>query len=311
MYEFNLDLPESKRWKTILQDYDSTLQELKPIIDEMLKPFSSDSSYIRKCIWIFDKLGQISHSGELKEIASYLKIDFYVVVMLQLFFEIHAGCTAIVNNKILFRVMDWPLEFLKKLTIDLKVMKNGNVLYYATTWVGYTGILTSTKPGMNAVAVNNRGTFSTSLYEYVKEKGSSLINKTQVGLALRYANEHYRDEEDFLRYLKNIKLISPCYFTVCSLSRTSRVIIRGTDDHRIIEKDSLIIANIDPDKDERDVCNSKERINFAETMLRENPRGKEDFLKCFLQSPIINENSIYACYLNPNDWSESSTTVFK
>lgn len=38
--------------------------------------------------------------------------------------------------------MDWGMEFLKPLTIEVDFVKGGRSQYVATTWVGYVGVLT-------------------------------------------------------------------------------------------------------------------------------------------------------------------------
>jgi hypothetical protein len=312
MYEFNLDLPESKRWDAILEDYRDKLRAFRANIIDLVAPFSGDSFSIKSSIFLFDKLGQIWFSGEIKKICEALDIDFYVGVMLQLFFDVYSGCTAVTTEvsgrKVLFRVMDWPLSFLKDLTVNLKVTKNKRVLYYATTWVGYVGVLTSMKPGMNAVAVNSRGVIDGSLYDYVKSQGMSLINKTQVGLALRYANEQYRDEVDFLRYLRNVKTTSPCYFTVCSCDRVNRTIVRDCSSVEIIESDRIITTNIGANGE--NIALSKERAEVVSSVLRDTVFATvDDVFDKLLVSPILNDESIYVCCLDPGCPERSITRI--
>jgi hypothetical protein len=42
------------------------------------------------------------------------------------------------------RTMDWGMEFLRPLTIEVDFVKGGRTQYLATTWVGYVGVLTGT-----------------------------------------------------------------------------------------------------------------------------------------------------------------------
>jgi hypothetical protein len=73
------------------------------------------------------------------------------LVLLQLVYEASAACTSIVvpqdptqGDSIPqhIRTMDWGMEFLRPLTIEVEFTKGGRTLYVATTWVGYVGVLT-------------------------------------------------------------------------------------------------------------------------------------------------------------------------
>lgn len=42
------------------------------------------------------------------------------------------------------RTMDWGMEWLRPLTIEVDFIRGGKTQYVATTWVGYVGVLTGT-----------------------------------------------------------------------------------------------------------------------------------------------------------------------
>jgi hypothetical protein len=56
----------------------------------------------------------------------------------------------------LARTLDWPMPMLRRMTIQVRFLRDRRVLYHATTFVGYTGVLTAMRPGGFAVAVNYR-----------------------------------------------------------------------------------------------------------------------------------------------------------
>jgi len=49
--------------------------------------------------------------------------------------------------------MDWDLELLKDLTIIVDFKYSGQIMFTATTWVGYVGVFTGMKPFGYAVAL--------------------------------------------------------------------------------------------------------------------------------------------------------------
>ena len=90
-------------------------------------------------------------------------------------------------------------QSLEALNIDLRVFRGRRLLYTATTWAGYIGVLTAQRPGSYAAAVNFR--------EANGDAGSTggTTEALPVGLAVRLAlerNETYGDfvEEMWLCY---------------------------------------------------------------------------------------------------------------
>eukprot|EP00929_Paragymnodinium_shiwhaense_P091352 TRINITY_DN51338_c0_g1_i2.p1 TRINITY_DN51338_c0_g1~~TRINITY_DN51338_c0_g1_i2.p1 ORF type:complete len:251 (-),score=24.84 TRINITY_DN51338_c0_g1_i2:381-1133(-) len=100
-------------------------------------------------------------SEELAGIASAAGVPLHTLAMLNLQYESCCACTAIVvpsesGGVALGRTLDWELPELKALNIDVHVMSGGKLLYTATTWAGYTGILTAQRPERYAMAINFR-----------------------------------------------------------------------------------------------------------------------------------------------------------
>ena len=76
------------------------------------------------------------------------------------------------------------------LNIDVRVVRGRQLLYTATTWAGYIGILTAQRPGAYAAAVNFR--------EPGGERAAVAENALPVGLALRLALERNEGYGDFV-----------------------------------------------------------------------------------------------------------------
>jgi hypothetical protein len=71
-------------------------------------------------------------------------------------FALHAQVHDDSGHPWLARTLDWPMPMLRRMTIQVRFLRDRRVLYHATTFVGYTGVLTAMRPGGFAVAVNYR-----------------------------------------------------------------------------------------------------------------------------------------------------------
>ncbi|CAM4894188.1 unnamed protein product [Rotaria socialis] len=94
------------------------------------------------------RLGLVYYGQELKGLSNDTGIPLGRLVMMQFVYECFACCTSIVcqdqqtNIPMHIRTMDWELDFLKPLTIDVDFQENDQTVFKATTWIGYVGILT-------------------------------------------------------------------------------------------------------------------------------------------------------------------------
>eukprot|EP00656_Telonema_subtile_P019692 TRINITY_DN20919_c0_g1_i2.p1 TRINITY_DN20919_c0_g1~~TRINITY_DN20919_c0_g1_i2.p1 ORF type:complete len:285 (+),score=26.97 TRINITY_DN20919_c0_g1_i2:144-998(+) len=193
-----------------------------------------------------------------------------------------AGCTSIVycdpahSDALLhLRTMDWRMPFnLAPLTVQLNFTRNGKTVYRATTWAGYTGILTGMVDGDFSVAVNFRGQAASGNPEpgMLPLLRCCISGGWLVGQLVRQALESETPSFDSARTcFENTALLAPCYITVVGSSPGEAVVItrgRRTADARSAE--TLAQANMDdPELLKRrgravvDVMNSVERLVYA------------------------------------------------
>ncbi|XP_029454351.1 N-acylethanolamine-hydrolyzing acid amidase isoform X2 [Rhinatrema bivittatum] len=103
---------------------------LRPLADEL-------ECFIRK-----------DYAEEIRGVAEALGISVGEVFLLNLSYEITAFCTSIIaqnRNGIIYHGRNLDYEFkdtLANLTIDVQFLKNGQVAYMGTTFVGYVGLWT-------------------------------------------------------------------------------------------------------------------------------------------------------------------------
>lgn len=111
-------------------------------------------------------------------------IFLYILQFLVLLFVLAMQC---VQESLTFIPVPFASE---ALNIDVRVVRGRQLLYTATTWAGYIGILTAQRPGAYAAAVNFR--------EPGGERAAVAENALPVGLALRLALERNEGYGDFV-----------------------------------------------------------------------------------------------------------------
>lgn len=136
-FELDLDLPQKERWITVFKSYKQTFEKHLPKLLSLLTPFNTYIYAPKPIIYLYKYFGKFSYCDELEFIANELSIDFVSVLLLQFIYEFSSACTSIITEMngtyVMFRTMDWPMDFLKELTVNLKFTKNKQTLFYATT----------------------------------------------------------------------------------------------------------------------------------------------------------------------------------
>jgi hypothetical protein len=332
------DLP-MKKWSRIILDHKAHMEELKIKIDEIVllclsqiivlknpKPWmQSLVLFILKCLtWIFTWYTPPMYWNEIKAISRCSGIDFYYVLWMQFLYEFAAGCTTVVfehgkgpkKNVYVFSSMDWLLPILQKLTIELKVFDGNKPLYFATTWVGYTGVLRgqSKQTGSNtSLMINFRRTNERKVQDMVK--AFFLHRAWSVGALIRDALEMETSEHRIKNRLIHTWLYSPTYITLASslgLSE-SMCLVRdlnpGSDKGWIQEGHcvGIICTNTDTEDSEHDILYSKSRIKtcgrimtdlYFESENKEDEMTLRNVLDLFLVDHVYNEETIYVFLTN-------------
>lgn len=306
MFEINLDLPEDRRWDIIFINYKSKLEEIKSnlvnLIDTYIKKYWI---VIKPLIKVYKLSKKIMYEKELEYFADKLNINFEYILLLQLIYETTSCCTSIVsksNNKYsMFRTMDWPMDFLKNITIDLKFTKNNKVIFYATSWVGYVGILTAMIPNTCCISVNYRRTSDMSFCNLIKNVYNTLKLRYPIGYLVRDICETTTDINLIKNKLCNSHLISPCYFTICYDDKYPEIITRDISSYTLYSHEYVIQTNCDFDKNYPDILYSIKRRDIAKNIISDvmnNFNSIIDMKDLLLIRPILNEDTIYVTMMN-------------
>jgi hypothetical protein len=117
---------------------------------------------------------------------------------------------------VLVRTMDWEMEYLKPLTVQLHFRRGGRDLFIASTWVGCVGIFTgmALRPDgshfgvcINARHANDKGSMASML--------TGLRSKWPTSFIIRHVLEEAVSYDACVGHLRTAKLLAPVYFTVC------------------------------------------------------------------------------------------------
>ncbi|CAF3873076.1 unnamed protein product [Rotaria sordida] len=281
----NLDSPPMLRWQHILRLYRDQLREVEKKIDSMVSEIVGQwmgpmfENVLSTIMAGITQLGLVYYGQELKGFSRDTGMPLGKLVMIQFVYECFACCTSIVcqdeqtNTPMHIRTMDWGLDFLKQLTIDVDFQRNGQTVFKGTTWIGYVGILTGMRVQNGySVSVNFRhtgGQLTTNLK-------TALASGWPIGFLVREILESTHNYELAVEQLAQSSIIAPCYFTICGTSQSKTL---GTlltrkqtlEENRwtVSEHGSIIQTNIDHWSSEKheDILFSIKRRDLSKRFL--------------------------------------------
>jgi len=227
-----LETPPAQRWQPIMaamkdgflpfvQWLNKTIPEpirrlLDPVVakldDYIDEPFATE---LRGVAEIAQKLG--------------IGVDLGEILMLNLVYDISAGCTSIVGqdkdgNMLHARNLDYSLPGLRNITVQVDYTRNGKLVFTATHFAGYIGVLSGMRPNGWSVTVNERDRDATggpieNIIEGLYRGGKS------IGFFLRDALENNATYPDAMNTLQHTFLMAPVYLTVAGARRGEGAVI--------------------------------------------------------------------------------------
>jgi len=224
-YTINLDLEPEDRWTEIATDH---LSEIKSILTILRPLFSGDAQkQLLNAVIVPDEFKR-----ELEGLAKVVNATYMDALMATMFYEVSAvsedlpeewkfvgtkACTGIVaqnSNGTVFhaRNQDYPPPF-APLQYDGIFMKNGEVLFEATSFAGIIGVGgTCMSPGGFSVSIDARGTNTPKLAEALElaKSGAHFSAPT----ITREVCARGGGFESAIEYLSSEKMIDPLYFIV-------------------------------------------------------------------------------------------------
>ena len=313
-YVIDLDTDEKHRWTNIILEHKSeclvAFSEMEKLVN--LSTTAKVAKYLAKSIAsAYVYFGKVLYLDELKSIAKILNVTVEKVILYQLVYEMFAACTSIgckVNGDMIhFRTMDWDMEFLKKLTIELEFKKSGKTLFRSITWAGYIGVLTAMVPNNYSVSINYRASSGgVTVSKLIGNLKRCLGLSWPIGHLIRILLEKESDLATFKYQVSHADLIAPCYVTICDKAGKSMIIIR--DNNRLVDTiespNYVVQTNKDPGPNpESNILYSIQREKLANKILAEYTQepnaNHKDLFKKLCKRPIINEETVYMCIMIP------------
>eukprot|EP00211_Chloroparvula_japonica_P005960 CAMPEP_0119123896 /NCGR_PEP_ID=MMETSP1310-20130426/3683_1 /TAXON_ID=464262 /ORGANISM="Genus nov. species nov., Strain RCC2339" /LENGTH=363 /DNA_ID=CAMNT_0007113769 /DNA_START=108 /DNA_END=1199 /DNA_ORIENTATION=+ len=317
-YTVSLDEAPGVRWRTVVDDHREAILKLVRSYIGQFEAEPGDGDFMKSLgkglLEDLELGGMGGCRAELEWAAGWLGIPLYEMTLLHLAYESvqeempdnPCGCTAIVtrmveNNICLARTLDWDLDELKDLVIEVDVTRGGTQLYRCVTWAGYFGVLTAMTDHY-AVAIN----FRADGMDNCPPPGS-----LPVGFQVRYALEQTTDYAAGLEYLKMAKLMAPAFVILTDGKSRGCVVARGTSGVVALrslvdipegEPEFLVQANMDVG-DPEDVMDSVRRCEYVVRRVRHRHKAKKPCTEAFLwdmfqSKPIFDTDTVYTSQMD-------------
>lgn len=322
-YVVDLDAPPAQRWRHVVSDFAEQLPGVTSLANEILGDMGSKA--VEPLLAAAATVGFVQYGDELRGIAEATGLPIGRVVMLQIAYEAFAACTSIVvegedGHPLHIRTMDWDMPELQPLTVEVDFMHAGQVVFTATTWAGYVGVLTGLKPGAFSVSVNYRRTEVGSaepLKAFATNLQRAMARHWPISFLVRAAMEQCGTYQAACTTLEQSELIAPTYLTICGVSPGEGCILSrdraGTTDGSCVEArlsdgGPLVQTNIDcwranrsePEDDWQDICESRRRRAFALKCLGTDPASMEDLWSLMSLRPTLAHDTVYTVAMQPS-----------
>jgi hypothetical protein len=205
-------------------------------------------------------LGELSDIlEEIKGMAEHSGLPFEVILLLHLVYETKSLCTSVVALEgvpWLARTLDWDCIALRQFTIDLRFVKNGRLLFRATSFAGYVGVFTACKPNAFGAAINFRPlpsllrALSTRQLSESSDESKLRIALTDavsalqqtpsalpIGLWMRIACETCSNFDSLLLSARSQPLAAPTFISLVGITATQGVVLARDPSSVVSERD--------------------------------------------------------------------------
>lgn len=231
-YIVNLDAPPRERWTRVIAAHRHHFPAVVDVVKGILGS-GAVKGLVESFFALLARSGHLYFGEELQGIADASGLPLGSIVLLQIAYELFAGCTSIVaqsdTHPVHIRTMDWDMDALKPLTCEVEMVRNGRIVFVATTWAGYVGILTGLSPGAFSVSVNYRCTEKVDIIKQILLQNllsrGLLRRHWPVSFLVRQALESCSSFADAVAALEHSQLMAPVYFTICGTDSGQGIVL--------------------------------------------------------------------------------------
>jgi len=318
-YDINLDVPAENRWNEVVDDFADYLSELIPALKKFvpaevmpLLPAIGDliNTYLSE-----------PYATEILGVGQRSKIPVGDVVILNVLYDLLAGCTSIVAEDEMGHIyharnLDYQLtEILQNITLIANFQKGGKTIYTGTTYAGYVGLLTGQRPYQFSISLDQR-----NAGEHWMNIATALLakNASIVSFMIRNILENEQCYEDAFSVLTHSTFLAPSYIIIAGIKSGQGAVI--TRD-RIVTRDSwkldppnrwfLVETNYDhwlpaPSGDDR----RDPAIRHINQIGRHNI-SLDTLFSVLTTPPVLNERTTYTTLMFPAAPDKYSAVAWK
>lgn len=313
-YILDLDKPPNTRWSHIISDQFENFIEIqkyhsenmqkysffsKKIISNIVSSVKFDPQYYQELEGIHKSLAQKSRENVDDPLKNLSLND---LILLNSGYEF--GCTSISTQGYLLRNMDWELDFLEKMTIQVDFYEKNILKFSCVTWPGLVGVFT----GMNskfAASINYRKTLQSNMSLTFKK----LFNTYKLNcIVLRDALQGGLDYNQAVEHCKSSNILGSVYFNLVGHGENC-VVVRGPSTNEVI-KDFVVQTNHDLQLEKLSLMEISKWADGDQLLLSSIERKEKalelvsDFdpenpFYILNQYPISNNCTVYSCVMHP------------
>uniref|UniRef100_H2ZE53 N-acylethanolamine-hydrolyzing acid amidase n=1 Tax=Ciona savignyi TaxID=51511 RepID=H2ZE53_CIOSA len=325
-YIVNLDLPPQERWNNVIKHFDPNIlkqglntlfkeylpsQQLVPILEDVAKDLER---YIPQ-----------PFADELRGLSKALGMKLGDLVLINIIYDVSAfnssqikACTSIVAYDSMGRIihgrnLDYKVgDYLRELTLQVDYQRGGKTLYMATTYAGYIGVITGSKPNAFSITGDQRniGSILQNLFSAVDHSWPTFF-------AERRVLEEASDYQSALSQILKTPTIAPVYFIISGINagegaivvRDGRKVANVTTLSQSAHSWYIVETNYDPwvqapaTDDRRDAA-----INAMNKLGRKN-MNPQQLYKVLSVDLVFNSDTTYTTIMSAADASVYQTMI--
>ncbi|XP_042534303.1 N-acylethanolamine-hydrolyzing acid amidase [Dipodomys spectabilis] len=226
---FNVSLDEAPgvRWLPVLRNYDPDF--LRTAVVQVIGESVPDwvLRLIGKRIGELERFLPQPYGDEIRGMCNFLNLSLADGLLINLAYESSAFCTSIVAQDSTGRIyhgrnLDYLFgNILRNLTVDVQFLKNGQIAFTGTTFVGYVGLWTGQSPYKFTVSGDERD----KGWWWENVIAAFFLGHSPISWLLRSTLSESENFEAAVFRLAKTPLIADVYFIVGGMSSKEGVVI--------------------------------------------------------------------------------------
>ncbi|KAK6492658.1 N-acylethanolamine-hydrolyzing acid amidase-like [Huso huso] len=226
-FNISLDQPPEERWLPLTKHFDGAFMRkaAAQVIDSTVPKWVHRA--VEPIAAALEEFFPQPYAGEIRGVATGFGLSIGDVVLLNFAYETTAFCTSIVSqdtkgNIYHGRNLDYEHDdILRNITVDVQFIRNGQVAYKGTTFVGLVGLWT----GQSSNKFTISGDEHAQGYWWENAFAAFVRKNTPVSWLMRNTLEEAEDFEDAVMKLAKIPIIADVYYIVAGARPNQGVVV--------------------------------------------------------------------------------------